>query len=36
VVRFFVGEDEERAIVRLNQKMFANLDLIPPGLRRRS
>ena len=31
VVRFFVGEDEERAIVRLNQKMFANLDLIPPG-----
>jgi multidrug efflux pump subunit AcrB len=31
VVRFFVGEDEEKAIVRLNQKMFANLDLIPPG-----
>src|SRR5215470_12021485 len=31
VVRFFVGEDEEKAIVRLNQKMFANFDLIPQG-----
>jgi multidrug efflux pump subunit AcrB len=31
VVRFYVGEDEENAIVRLNQKMFANFDLIPPG-----
>jgi hypothetical protein len=31
VVRFFVGEDEEKAIVRLNQKLSANLDLIPPG-----
>src|SRR3954452_22211838 len=31
VVRFFVGDDEEKAIVRLNQKMFANFDLIPPG-----
>src|SRR5262249_9795731 len=31
VVRFVVGEDEEKAIVRLNQKIFANLDLIPPG-----
>lgn len=31
VVRFKVGEDEERSIVRLNQKMFANFDLIPPG-----
>ena len=31
VVRFLVGEDEEKAIVRLNQKLFANLDLIPPG-----
>ncbi|MBI4905062.1 MAG: efflux RND transporter permease subunit [Acidobacteria bacterium] len=31
IVRFKVGEDEERSIVRLNQKMFANLDLIPPG-----
>lgn len=31
VVRFYVGQDEENAIVRLNQKMFANFDLIPPG-----
>ena len=31
VVRFFVGEDEEKAIVRLNQKLFANADRIPPG-----
>jgi multidrug efflux pump subunit AcrB len=31
IVRFRVGEDEEKAIVRLNQKMAANLDLIPPG-----
>jgi multidrug efflux pump subunit AcrB len=31
VVRFYVGEHEEDAIVRLNQKMFANFDLIPPG-----
>jgi multidrug efflux pump subunit AcrB len=31
IVRFYVGEKEEDAIVRLNQKMFANFDLIPPG-----
>jgi multidrug efflux pump subunit AcrB len=31
VVRFYVGEDEEDSIVKLNQKMFANFDLIPPG-----
>ena len=31
IVRFYVGEDEEDAIVRLNQKLFANFDLIPPG-----
>jgi multidrug efflux pump subunit AcrB len=31
VVRFYVGEDEEKSIVRLNQKMFSNADLIPPG-----
>jgi len=31
IVRFLVGENEERAIVQLNQKMFANFDLIPPG-----
>jgi multidrug efflux pump subunit AcrB len=31
VVRFFVGEDEERALVRLNQKLSANANLLPPG-----
>ena len=31
IVRFRVGEDEEGAIVRLNQKLFANFDLIPSG-----
>ena len=31
VVRFYVGQNEEAAIVRLNQKMSANFDLIPPG-----
>jgi multidrug efflux pump subunit AcrB len=31
IVRFYVGQDEEQSIVRLNQKMFANFDLIPPG-----
>ena len=31
IVRFYVGQDEEQSIVRLNQKMFANFDLIPAG-----
>lgn len=31
VVRFRVGENEEDSIVRLNQKMSANFDRIPPG-----
>ena len=31
IVRFLVGQDEERAIVRLNQKLNANLDMIPAG-----
>ncbi len=31
IVRFKVGEDEENSIVKLNQKMYANFDLIPPG-----
>ncbi len=31
IVRFKVGQNEEDAIVRLNQKMYANFDLIPPG-----
>ena len=29
VVRFYVGEDEERAIVRLQSKLMANFDRIP-------
>ena len=32
IVRFLVGENEEDAIVRLNQQLFSNLDLIPPGV----
>ncbi|MBL8176461.1 MAG: efflux RND transporter permease subunit, partial [Bryobacterales bacterium] len=31
IVRFKVGEDEEKSIVKLNQKMLANFDMIPPG-----
>lgn len=31
IVRFMVGQDEERSIVRLNQKLSANYDLIPAG-----
>jgi multidrug efflux pump subunit AcrB len=31
IVRFLVGEDEERALVRLNQKLQANADRIPVG-----
>jgi multidrug efflux pump subunit AcrB len=31
IVRFLVGEDEERALVRLNHKLQANVDRIPPG-----
>ncbi len=32
IIRFKVGEDEEDAIVRLNQKLYANLDIMPPGV----
>ena len=32
IVRFKVGEDEERALVRLNQKLQGNLDRMPPGV----
>jgi multidrug efflux pump subunit AcrB len=32
VVRFNVGEREDSAIVRLNQKLAANADRIPPGV----
>jgi len=31
IVRFLVGQDQEQAIVRLNQKLLANMDLMPPG-----
>src|SRR5678815_795040 len=31
IVRFYVGQNEEASIVRLNQKMSANFDLIPAG-----
>jgi len=31
VVRFKVGEDEEKSIVRLYNKMYSNFDIIPPG-----
>jgi multidrug efflux pump subunit AcrB len=31
VVRFFVGEDQERAFVRLREKLQSHFDLIPPG-----
>ncbi|HEX5215991.1 MAG TPA: efflux RND transporter permease subunit [Vicinamibacterales bacterium] len=32
VVRFRVGQTEEAALVRLNQKLAANADRIPPGV----
>jgi multidrug efflux pump subunit AcrB len=32
IVRFLVGQNEEQSIVRLNQKLFANFDLMPPGV----
>jgi multidrug efflux pump subunit AcrB len=31
IVRFKVGENEENALVRLNEKLHANADRIPPG-----
>ena len=31
VVRFLVGQDEERALVRLHQKLSANRAALPPG-----
>ncbi len=30
--RFLVGTDMEKAITRLNNKMFGNADLMPPGM----
>ena len=32
IARFYVGEDLERAIVRLNQKLATNFDRIPHGV----
>jgi multidrug efflux pump subunit AcrB len=32
IVRFLVGEKEENALVRLNQKLSSNLNIIPPGV----
>ncbi len=31
IVRFYVGQDEEKSLVRLNQKLQGHFDLIPPG-----
>ncbi|MBK6694541.1 MAG: efflux RND transporter permease subunit [Myxococcales bacterium] len=31
IVRFKVGEDEERSMVRLQQKLAAHMDIVPPG-----
>ncbi|MBN1102909.1 MAG: efflux RND transporter permease subunit [Deltaproteobacteria bacterium] len=32
IVRFYVGEDEEKSIVRLQSKLLANYDRIPKGV----
>ena len=34
VVRYYVGEDEEKSIFKTYNKLYANLDLIPPGVSR--
>ena len=31
-VRYYVGEDRERSLVKLNKKMQENLDIVPPGV----
>ncbi len=31
IIRFLVGHNDEDAIVKVNQKLSANFDLIPPG-----
>jgi multidrug efflux pump subunit AcrB len=31
IVRFLVGEDQERSMVKLHDKLSSNFDLIPPG-----
>ncbi|MBI2501670.1 MAG: efflux RND transporter permease subunit [Candidatus Latescibacteria bacterium] len=32
IVRFLVGQDEEKSILRTYNKLYANFDLIPPGV----
>jgi multidrug efflux pump subunit AcrB len=32
IVRFYVGQNEEQALVRLNQKLASNVDRIPAGV----
>ncbi|MBI5266669.1 MAG: efflux RND transporter permease subunit, partial [candidate division Zixibacteria bacterium] len=32
IVRYLVGEDVERSLVKLNQKLQSNFDKIPPGV----
>ncbi|HJX30429.1 MAG TPA: efflux RND transporter permease subunit, partial [Thermodesulfobacteriota bacterium] len=32
IVRFYVGEDEEKSIAKFYNKLYAHLDLIPPGV----
>ena len=32
IVRYYVGEDIERSLVKLNQKLQSNFDRIPPGV----
>lgn len=31
IVRFFVGQDQEAALVRLREKLQSHYDIIPPG-----
>lgn len=31
-VRFFVGEDRERSLVKISKRLDENLDLVPPGV----
>lgn len=32
VVRFYVGEDEEKSLTKLYNKLYSNFDIIPPGV----
>ena len=31
-VRYYVGEDRERSLVKLSKKLAENVDLVPPGV----